>query len=130
MTTAPSIDQAFAKITSEATRDAMLAKQEYEIEAQRERVDHLTVQVKDRTSTLRSLLYEVDARPDRYPYGAVLRDGKALDELLAALTHEADKLREMEAANNAALRLTEKYQAEVDGIEVPADVPVRNGQYL
>lgn len=130
MTTAPSLNEAFAKITSEATRDAMLAKQEFEIEQQREKLAYLENQVRERVSTMRSVLYDVEQNLTRFPYGAVLRDGKALDEMLAALAHEGDRLREMEAANNAALRLTEKYQAEVDGIEFPADVPVRNGQYL
>lgn len=106
--------QAFARITSEATKEALLAKQQYEISSQRRRVEALREQVDDRLSDLANRVQRVKWDAGKYPHGAFGHDAQTLDEFLAALAGEEDRLADMEAADQATSRLTEKYQALVD----------------
>lgn len=118
------------KIQADAAREAMQAKQEFEIEDQQRKVSALGEQARTRANQLveRAKQVEYDALyADERPFyvGANYFGGDTvtLDALLSQLAEESQTLANMRAAKEKTGELHEKFEARIEA-EMPGEAVV------
>lgn len=115
-----------AQIVSQATMEAMEAKQRFETEQAQRNVRLLSEQVEERLSGLIRRAEEIrtrvanatyEGRSAGYSKGAFGSDTDTIDALLVALAEEADRLENMVAATAAGVEIRDRFTAQLEEMQ-------------
>lgn len=116
------------QVQLDATKEALAAKRDFEIDEQRRKVEAIAQQVYDRVTHLLSLAnevkYDMTKAPDErvnYPAGAFHGDTATIDGLLEVLSKESALLDNMRAAKTTTEEMATKYEGRLDEIQSAAD---------
>lgn len=129
------------KIQADASRDAMQAKQDFEIESQTKKVEALAQQVRERSEQLaeraKQVSYDALYADERALYlgghGYFGKDTETLDVLIAALSEESQTLDHMRGAAAKTRELHAIYEERIEreapgeAMVVTGDAPVPDG---